>query len=331
MRYPASDHYDGTHFFNPEPRDRTSGGGSRGILSFLWRRYVRGQMPEGWAAWPKAVANQTYPLPEAGAGIAATFIGHASFLLRVGGLAVLTDPVFSDRASPVQWAGPKRVRPPGLALEALPKIDLLLLSHNHYDHLDLKALRALRRRFPAMAIVTGLGNRRFLQARGVAGAVELDWWQTAALPGGVRVTAVPARHFSARTLWDRNKTLWCGLYLEAAGRKIYFAGDSGASRAFTEIGRRLGPPDLALLPIGAYAPRAMMGTVHMNPAEAVRAVQDLGGARALGMHFGTFRLTAEAIDAPPAELRRALAEAGVPAERFTTLDVGETAIFPPAG
>ncbi len=237
---------------------------------------------------------------------------------------MLTDPVFSRRCSPFQWLGPARVRAPGIALDDLPPIGLILLSHNHYDHMDIAALRRLRRLHPGAAIVTSLGNAAFLKAKGLPGAVELDWWQRTQAAGAT-VTATPARHFAARTLWDRNRTLWAGFMLEHQGRKLYFAGDSGYTGAFKQIGARLGAPDLALLPIGAYEPRDFMAPVHMNPAEAVQAFQDLGAQRAIGMHFGTFQLTAEAIDAPLTALATARTEAGLAPEAFTTLDIGESA------
>jgi L-ascorbate metabolism protein UlaG (beta-lactamase superfamily) len=223
----------------------------------------------------------------------------------------------------VAWAGPKRVRAPGVALADLPPVGLILLSHNHYDHMDIPALRRIRRAHPQAAIVTSLGNAAFLARKGLAGAVELDWWQST-VAAGATVTATPARHFAARTLWDRNETLWCGFMIEAAGRKIYFAGDSGFTRYFAEIGQRLGSPDLALIPIGAYEPRDFMGPVHIDPAEAVQAFLDVGAKRAIGMHFGTFQLTAEAIDAPVRELAVACTTYGIPSEAFVTMDVGDS-------
>jgi L-ascorbate metabolism protein UlaG (beta-lactamase superfamily) len=255
------------------------------------------------------------------AGPAVTWIGHSSFLIRLPGLNILTDPVFSERCSPVGWAGPKRVRAPGVALADLPPIGLILLSHNHYDHMDIQALRRIRRAHPQAAIVTSLGNAAFLARKGLAGAVELDWWQST-VAAGATVTATPARHFAARTLWDRNETLWCGFMLEAAGQKIYFAGDSGYTRYFAEIRQRLGAPDLALIPIGAYEPRDFMGPVHIDPAEAVQAFLDVGAKRAIGMHFGTFQLTAEAIGAPALELTAALTAKYLVGDDFIVLDVG---------
>lgn len=323
MPYPKSDHYDGARFFNPEPTVRHASGRSRGILSLLRARLRRD--PEGWSAWPKHIVNHAYPAPTSEPP-SVTFIGHSTFLLRLPGLTILTDPLFSARCSPSQYVGPKRVRAPGLAIHHLPEVDLILLSHNHYDHMDLISLRMLRKRFPAAAIVTTLGNAAYLAAKGLHGAVELDWWHTTTLSETV-ITATPARHFSARTLWDRNETLWGGFWVEHRDHKIYFAADTGYTKFFKEIRARLGAPDLALLPIGAYEPRWFMGPVHMDPADAVQAFQDLGAAQAIGMHFGTFQLTAEAIDAPLHSLAAARSAAGISHEVFSTLDIGETMGF----
>jgi len=329
MTYPVSDHFDGEVFFNPEPTIRRTEGKKFGLMTILRARLKRD--PAVWAQWPKHVENKVYPKPvglvPAGA-VDVTFIGHSGFLLRVAGRNILTDPVFSRRCSPVSFAGPARVRAPGLRIEELPEIAVLVLSHNHYDHCDVPSLRKIAKRFPRMVVVTGLGNKAFLAGKGIANVVELDWWERAELEGVV-VTATPARHFSARTLNDRNKTLWAGMMIEpVAGPKIYFAGDSGYTRFFKEIGERLGAPDLALLPIGAYEPRWFMGPVHMNPADAVQAFGDLGAKRAVGMHFGTFQLTAEAIDQPEKDLAIAKAEAGLAGDVFSTIECGETRRFP---
>ncbi|OYV40727.1 MAG: hypothetical protein B7Z81_01775, partial [Acidocella sp. 20-61-6] len=225
----TSDHFDGTHFFNPEPTTRRSSGRRKGFLSMLRMRWSK---DSDWAQWPRHVPNKHYPAPD-GTAPSATFIGHSSFLLRLPGLNVLTDPVFSARCSPSQLVGPKRVRAPGIAISDLPEIGLILLSHNHYDHCDLISLRRIRRRFPAAAIVTLRGNAAWLRKQRLEGAVELDWWQSSAV-AGMTITATPARHFAARTLWDRNLTLWGGFFLETpAGEKIYFAGDSGYTRFFS--------------------------------------------------------------------------------------------------
>jgi L-ascorbate metabolism protein UlaG (beta-lactamase superfamily) len=271
------------------------------------------------------VENNDHAKPD-GPPPTVSFIGHSSFLVRLPGLSLLTDPVFSARCSPTQLAGPKRVRAPGIALRDLPEIHLILLSHNHYDHMDLISLRHLRRRFPGAQIVTSLGNAPYLAKKRLPGAHELDWWQSTAI-GDARITATPARHFAARSLNDRNKTLWAGFMVEHQGHKLYFAGDTGYTMFFKDIRARLGAPDLALLPIGAYEPRWFMGPVHMNPADAVQAFTDLDAKRAIGMHFGTFQLTAEAIDAPIIHLAAARTAAGLSPDAFTTLDFGETAAF----
>jgi len=327
MTYPLSDHFDGTLFFNPEPTIRRANGRKFGLVSIIRARWKRD--PSVWSTWPDHIVNAAYPPPVqniAEGGVGVTFIGHSTFLLRLPGLNVLTDPIFSKRCSPVKFAGPARVRAPGLAIKDLPNIDLLLLSHNHYDHCDIASLRQLRRRFPAMRIVTSLGNAAYLASKRIKGAVEMDWWQEEKF-AGTRITAVPARHFAARSLSDRNKTLWAGFVLEHGGTKIYFAGDTGYTKFFKEIAERLGPPDLALLPIGAYEPRWFMGPVHMNPEDAVKAFADLGAKRAIGMHFGAFQLTAEAIDAPLQDLAAAKEAANMAANAFTTLDCGETEII----
>jgi len=254
--------------------------------------------------------------------IAATFIGHSTFLLQIGGICVLTDPIWSERCSPVAFAGPRRVRPPGQSLDSLPGVDLLLVTHNHYDHMDLPTLRAVQKRWNP-GVVTGLGNARHLAKANIPSAVELDWWQSTDV-ACARVTYVPAQHFSSRGLHDRNRCLWGGFVIEAYGSVVYFAGDSGYCPYFAEIGRRFPRIDLALLPIGAYEPRWFMQPHHMNPEEAVRAHLDHRPRRSLGMHFGTFQLTDEAIDAPVVALRQAQARAGIAQGDFDVLAFGET-------
>jgi L-ascorbate metabolism protein UlaG (beta-lactamase superfamily) len=318
MLAPLSDHFDGRHFFNPGPNQP-----SRGLAQVLrWRLQKRDR-----SRWPAWVTDPDFPPPPASvaAGHAAvTFINHATFLLRLSGAVVLTDPIFSQRCSPVQWAGPKRARAPGLALAHLPRPDVVLLSHNHYDHMDLPSLREIQRRF-APRFVTTLGNAAALRRQGIH-ADELDWWQDVTLDG-LHVTLTPARHFAARTPFDRNETLWGGFMLRAGAAQILFAGDSGFGPHWRDIRQRLGAPGLALLPIGAYEPRWFMSAVHMNPEEAVHAHLALGADWSVGMHFGTFQLTDEAIDAPLIALEEARRAANLPAEQFTTLGFGETRVF----
>ncbi len=319
ISYPLSDHYDGRRFFNPGvPRS------SRSLLQVLrWR--LQGERP----AWPTEVSEGPGLSPAARHGArtapsAITFINHASFLIRFSGAVILTDPIFSERCSPVSWAGPKRVRPPGIPLQDLPRPDIVLLSHNHYDHMDLPSLREIHRRH-APIFVTTLGNANVIRHLGIS-ATELDWWQDVTL-GSLRITATPARHFSARTPFDRNRALWAGFMMRADASQILFAGDSATGSHWQDIRSRLGAPGVALLPIGAYEPRWFMAAAHMNPAEAVQAHLDLGARRSVGMHFGTFHLTDEAIDAPLVALAEVRALAGLQEEQFGVQGFGETRVY----
>lgn len=311
-QYPLSDHYDGQHFFNPGATRS-----SRGLLQVLrWR--LNGER----SAWPSGIIDPAFPAPPATVDhgrVAITFINHATFLIRLPGLTILTDPIFSERCSPVSWAGPKRARPPGIALTDLPRPDIVLLSHNHYDHLDLPSLRTIQHRY-APRFITSLGNAAILAKIGIA-ATELDWWQQTRL-AGLMITGTPARHFSARTPFDRNRALWSGFMLDSGTARVLFAGDSAAGSHWKDIRDRLGQPDVALLPIGAYEPRWFMAAAHMNPAEAVEAHVALGARQSVGMHFGTFQLTDEPIDAPTIGLQEATRSAGVGS--FTTHGFGET-------
>ena len=308
----TSDHFDGRRFFNPGASD-----GPRGLAQVLkWRLGPLGH------PWPALGPNPVFPPPPAtvAPGTAAlTFIGHASFLLRLPGVTILTDPVFSDRCSPVGWAGPRRARPPGVALTRLPHVDLVLVSHSHYDHLDMPSLRRLAGRGTPDAVTT-LGNGRLLRKAGFKHVNELDWWESRTA-GPVRITCTPARHCSRRAMRDANRSLWGGFSIAGPDGQVLFAGDSGAGPHWAQIRDRLGPPDLALLPIGAYDPRWFMAPVHMDPAEAVQAHHDLGAKQSIGMHFGTFRLTNEPVDEP----ERRLAASDV--AEFTTLGCGETRVF----
>jgi L-ascorbate metabolism protein UlaG (beta-lactamase superfamily) len=324
QRFPVSDHCDGERYFNP--RGQRQAPTFSALPKWWYQRLILGQ----GTPWPEHVpapATPRLPATVPGGQVAVTFIGHATFLLQLSGLNILTDPFFSARASPFSWAGPKRVRPPALALGQLPRIDVVLVSHNHYDHLDLPALRWLARERRPLVITT-LGNKVWLEARGIRNVVELDWWQAHRAMPELEAICVPAQHFAARTPWDRCKTLWGGFVLKTPAGRIYFAGDSGYFGVFKDIGARLRPIDLAFLPIGAYEPRWFMEPVHMNPDEAVRAHLDLGARRSLGMHFGTVQLTDEAIDAPQKDLAAACAARGVGPRVFDTMDFGQTLVFP---
>lgn len=260
------------------------------------------------------------------ARLTVTWIGHATFLLRTAGLNLLTDPVFSERASPLRRLGPRRQVRPGVALEALPPIDAVLISHNHYDHLDQATVRALARRFPQARFFVPRGLRSWMARNGVRDVSEHDWWESAPL-GALRLHCVPARHFSGRGLHDRNRTLWCGWVVEADAGHVLFAGDTGYSTLFAEIGRRFQPMRLALLPIGAYRPRWFMAPVHIDPPEAVRIHRDLSARTSIGMHWGTFRLTDEPLREPPEYLRLATRAAGLDDDEFDVMAIGETRLL----
>ena len=310
---PASDHFDGRHFFMPVPLE------AKGLWDvLLWRLQAE------TAQWPESLPVER-DLPPAridDEALRVSFVGHATLLLQTGRLNILTDPVWSERASPVPFVGPRRVRAPGVAFEDLPPIDLVVVSHSHYDHMGLPTLRRLAAEHDPLFVMP-LGNERIFAPDG-ARIQTLDWWQAADLPGGGRVHAVPVRHWSRRGLFDRNKALWGGFVLDLPGGPIYFAGDTGFGdgRVFRAAAARFGEFRLALLPIGAYEPRWFMADQHINPDEAVRAHQLLNARQSLGMHFGTFQLTDEAIDQPLIDLAAALAVQAVPATQFFTLPVG---------
>jgi L-ascorbate metabolism protein UlaG (beta-lactamase superfamily) len=266
------------------------------------------------------------PPPSVAEGRAAiTFIGHSTFLIRTSAGACITDPVFTTHAGPFGRLGPRRVRAPGVPLASLPPIDGMLVTHKHYDHLQPSSQRSIAAR-GAPWTVTSLGLAGFLSRQGLPDVRELDWWQATDVSGFGRVTAVPAQHFSARTPWDRDRTLWSGFVIESGGLVIYFAGDTGYTPALAEIGRRFPRIDLALIPIGAYEPRWFMEPVHVDPAGAMRIHVEIAPRRSFGMHFGTFQLTDEPIDDPIEELAIARAAWGVCEDAFHVIDFGETAI-----
>jgi L-ascorbate metabolism protein UlaG (beta-lactamase superfamily) len=307
---PPSDHYNGKTFFNPNLSPD----------SFPKFRDAFKMMGDKRAKWPAWVENSATPSLSERLGpdeIALTFVNHGTFLIQVNGINILTDPVWSKRTSPVSWIGPKRVREPG---------DLILISHNHYDHLDLPTLKRLNKKF-APKVVIPIGDLALVRSAGCKDVVEMDWWESLEIKPGFRVSFTPSQHQANRGVFDRQHSLW-GSYMVMAGeRRIYFGGDSGYSPHFAETKKRLGAPDLALLGIGAYEPNWFMKVIHMNPAEAVVAHRDLESKHSVGMHFGTFQLSGEAIDQPPKDLKTALTAAGVPEQDFITMNEGETRIY----
>ncbi len=279
------------------------------------------------AKWPARVDN---PPPDSiaervhGDAMRVTFINHATVLIQSEGLNLITDPVFSRRVSPVSFAGPARHRPPGIVFDELPPIDAVLISHCHYDHLDIRSLRQLHER-DSPVVIAPLANGPIVAKANVSNTIELNWWEAHALSHNVKATLVPSRHWSSRSLGDANRALWGGYVLELPGGAIYFAGDTGYGNGshFVEAKQALGPFRLALLPIGAYEPRWFMRPQHMNPAEAVQAFKDLEAEQALAIHFGTFQLTDEAIDAPERDLAEALVSDPALSKRFHVLENGQ--------
>lgn len=340
--------------FNPKKPHHRPDGFQNTYMSFrgkAWHEILRWR----WQAWR---AGHPQPITEpiavvapeldfihanAQAGLAmqpaATWIGHITVLAQIGGLNILTDPVFSERCFPVQWAGPKRHTPPGLTLAQLPRIDVVLLSHNHYDHLDEGSMLALKQQAGgAPLVICPLGHQHWFARRGMHRVIELDWWDTHVLEATERnaripVTLVPAQHWSARTATDALRSLWGGFVVRSPDCHVYFAGDTGYSKDFIDIRQHFaldhtpekgGGFDLALLPIGAYEPRWFMKDQHVNPQESVQIFHDIGCKRAMAVHWGTFQLTDEALDEPLRELALARRRADLPEDRFEAIAVGQT-------
>ena len=310
-------------FRNNYPHDPHPGLGS--LIAWKWEAWWAGLPREPEGGYRPEVAH-----PDVGAlrarmvNPSVTWIGHATLLVQMGGMNILTDPHFTGRASPFSWLGPERRVPPAIPLEELPHIDLVVLSHNHYDHLDQESVVRLNAQpGGAPRFLVPLGLQAWFAAQGITNVREMDWWESDQV-GGLRAHFVPVQHWSARTRFDKDETLWGGWVLEDPAFKFFFAGDTGYSKDFRDIRERLGPLDLAALPIGAYAPRWFMKSMHVNPEEAVQIHRDLEARFSIAVHWGTFQLTDEPIDEPPRRLAEALGEAGVDPERFIVLRIGET-------
>jgi L-ascorbate metabolism protein UlaG (beta-lactamase superfamily) len=308
---PETDHFDGERFHNLDPTLWQSRGS---VLKWQFEDRERGVWPE----WIESEPGPPPPERVSDGRMRITWVNHATLLIQADGVNILTDPIWSPRCSPVQFLGPKRHRAPGIRFHDLPPIDIVLLSHNHYDHLDVGTLHRLRATH-APRIVTPLGNALFLDRNGIHGAMELDWWRSVRV-AGVEITCTPAQHFCARALSDRNRTLWGGFVVAAPSGNAYFAGDTGWGEHFASIAQRFAPIRAAMLPIGAYLPRWFMRPVHVEPAEAVEAHRVLAPHTSIAMHYGTFRLSDEGVDQPVADLRLALEASGV--ENFRAVDHG---------
>jgi len=323
-RGPVTDHFDGTHFFNPG-----------GILPFGFASVLRWQMNGNRSRWPRHVdlpQGKAKPAVRVtGKDLRVTMVGHASLLIQVAGVNILTDPVWSKRVSPVSFAGPKRVIEPGIAFEDLPPIDVVLVTHNHYDHLDVRTLRRLQHAF-APRFVTPLGNDTIIRrAVPLAHVSVLDWHGHLAVAEGVRVTATPCHHWSARGGRDRRMALWAAFVIETPAGRIYHVGDTGFHDGinYRKAAETFGDFRLAILPIGAYEPRWFMRAQHQNPQEAVEGFKLCKAAFAVGHHFATFQLTDEPMLEPLEHLGLALDAAGIERQRFRPLRAGEVFDVPP--
>ena len=309
------ENFDGKEFFNRTPLSQKT----LDVVSFGWGSLAQS---EQWPTWIDNNPAQA-PLALVADGISVTYINHATTLIQVQGLNILTDPIYSERASPFQWAGPKRIRDPGIAMKDLPNIDVILVSHNHYDHLDVDTLKQLtaRQETPPL-VLSGLGVGELFSKIGISNYVDMQWGQSEHYQD-LEFAFVECRHRSGRGLTDQMKTLWGSFVIKSSAGNIYFAGDTGYGPHLKEHGEAYGPFALSILPIGAYEPRWFMKDVHLNPAEAVMAHNDLNSEQSLSIHFGVFQLTYEAMDSPAADLKAALDARGVDTADFWTLEPGE--------
>ena len=306
-------------FRNPDPAFSRPSGWSR--WTFILRRALQSiTSPRRFDA-PR-VANDGAALRAVPPPTAITWIGHATLLVQVDGLGILTDPQWSDRAGPTSWLGPRRLGPPGLAFESLPRIDVVVISHDHFDHLDLPTVRRLAATQDPLFLVP-LGMRDWFRDNGMSHVEELDWWQEYQYRG-VRFVCVPAQHFSQRSFWDGNRRLWASWAIVGRERRLYFGGDTGYFDGFREAGRRLGPFDVVALAIGSYLPAEIMKAVHTTPEEAVQAFLDLDGGVMLGMHWGTFDLAEEPLEEPPVRMRGEFERRHLDPARAWILKIGET-------
>lgn len=321
MQFAKTDHFDGTHFHNLDPK--VSGG--KNLLQVIKWRLKTPHIP--WPTEVEQLASKPTPflkVEKNECGI--TWINHATELIQFADFTVLTDPIFSDRASPVSFLGPKRVRKPALDLRDLPKIDVVLISHNHYDHLDLSSIKKLWELYRPLFIVP-LGNAKIIRSQGVDRIVELDWWQSYQFSPAHVIISTPAQHWSGRGIFDHGKALWGGYLIHSEHLNVFFAGDTGYNTHFKMIRERYGEIDISLLPIGAYEPRWFMADNHLNPEEAVRAHLDLDSKMSIGMHFGTFQLSSEGIDDPKIALGKSLHAHNVSEDAFIVPEHGQTLVF----
>ncbi len=310
---PISEHFNGKTFENRIPQEK-------GFFDY-WMMRFRTTRQE-WPEWVESKQQKIPPEMLSKDVVSATFINHATVLLNIKGTMILTDPIYSDRASPFTWIGPKRVIAPGVAFEDLPKIDLVLISHNHYDQMDVPTLKKLAKRDNPL-ILAGLGNSLLLKEHGITRVQDMDWNEKFEF-NDLTMHFVYCQHWSGRGLFDRRKTLWGSFVIESPHGNYYFTGDSGYSSHFKEQGDQFGPFELSLIPIGAYEPRSFMTFVHVNPEEAVKAHLDLKSKKSMGIHFGTFQLTNESREAPMVDLAKAREKFKIKENVFFAPDFGKT-------
>lgn len=317
--YPISDHYDGKTFFNPNLKIKKS------LKQALQMMHDK-KMKEKWPVFVKNTATAILANDLTFKQCYITYINHASHLIQLKNLNILTDPLYARKAGPLSLIGPKRVRDPGVLLKDLPPIHVVLVSHNHYDHMDLSALKKLERKFHPVFIVP-LGNRQYLERKQISNIIELDWWQSHVLNDTQTITLMPAQHWSMRGMNDANVALWGGFWIQSSSMKIYFAGDTGYGSLFKEIHQRLGAPDISILPIGSYEPRWFMKPQHLNPEEAVLASLDLKSRLSIATHHQTFRLSHEGFYEPKEALEKAMKLHGIKKEAFLIPENGETIVY----
>ncbi len=315
---PTSDHFDGKKFINPGNAQ------AKGLPDVFQWMMQRKQGP--WTE-RKEFSYGEKPYPFIKDGVKITFVNHSTFLIQIGNLNIITDPVWSERTSPFRFAGPKRMKQPGIRFEDLPKIDYIILSHNHYDHLDIQTVKNIYKTYNCK-IITPLGVKSFLDNNHISSATDLDWWQEISLSDTLSIQSVPAQHFSGRGLNDRDATLWCGYVVKNHQGNIYFAGDTGYNKfTFKEIGERCAPISVALIPIGAYKPTWFMSPIHCSPAEAVQIHYDVKASQSIATHFGTFPLADDGEEEPLIDLTVALKQANLAADKFVVFKEGEGRLF----
>lgn len=305
-------------FRNPNPGVERAGGWTRArfLIRRVWSSLVT---PRRFEA-PRVTADRL--LVAANPAPTVTWIGHATLLVQLEGVTILTDPHWSERASPLSWAGPRRLSAPGLAFEDLPPVHVVVISHDHYDHLDVATVKRLAETHDPLFVVP-LGLKHWLAEQGIERVEELDWWQSHE-HRGLRLVCLPAQHFSQRTPWDGNRRLWASWAVIGASKRLYFSGDTGYFDGFQQVGEQLGPFDLAALAIGAYLPPEIMRFVHLTPEEAVQAFEDLRARALLGIHWGTFDLADEPLAEPPVRMLAEARRRDIPAERAWIFKIGET-------